>query len=172
MWEDDCFFKKRSRKWGERWNFPLFCSCMFSKWTSSEDAPFCSGQEPVCYREQKKPGGIYTNSEDFVPSFCQLKLGLPLILTKDILLLLWLGTECAILSQCHATADAGWEKRPSNGVENTATKTLDSLGCWKPFAWSPGSLKAAGSAPIEFSAARILPYIFILIYEKLSHRGI
>lgn len=79
--------------------------------------------------EQKKPWGIHTNSEDFVPCFCQLKLELPLILTKDTLLLLWLGIECAILSQCHATADAGWEKRPSNGVENTAIKTLDNLGC-------------------------------------------
>lgn len=67
---------------------------MFSKYISSEDAPFCSGQGPVCYMEQKKPWGIYTNSEDFVPCFCQLKLELPLILTKDTLLLLWLGIEC------------------------------------------------------------------------------
>lgn len=151
-----------------------------STWNASEqkpceDAPFHSGRSLSAISNRKSLGNrisTCTNSEDFVCCFCQLKLELPLILTKDILLLLWLGVECAVLSQCHATADAGWEKRPSDGVENTATKTLGSLSCWKPFAWSPGSLKVAGSAPIEFSTARILPYIFILIYEKLSHHGI
>lgn len=106
-----------------------FVSACFQNEHPVRMLPSAPGRSLSAVWNRKKPRGIYTNSEHFVPCFCQLKLELPLILTKDILLLLWLGMECAILSQRHATADAGWEKRPSNGVENAATKTLDSLGC-------------------------------------------
>lgn len=87
--------------------------------------------------------------------------------------LLSLGIQCLVVSQHSATAETGWEARAWWEMElETANKALDSLGCWKPCAWNPGSLKVAGSAPVAASTARILPYIFILIYEKISHCGI
>lgn len=127
---------RKDQKRGRGGVFLCFVSACFQTEHPVRVLPSTLGRS--LYKEQKKARGLYVhNSEDFVRHFCQLKLELPLILTKAILLLLWLGIECAILSQRHATADAGWEKRPSSGVENTATKTLDSLGCCKTFCMKP-----------------------------------